>query len=98
MRKLNELLAAETRVSATAIQTVGIKGYDGFAVALVLRMSTILISGAGRGLGSELARQYAAEGWKVIGTVRSPKAEVPAGVERGSPMSPIQAKYSLARR
>jgi predicted O-methyltransferase YrrM len=36
VRKLNELIAAEPRVAATAIQTVGIKGYDGFAVALVL--------------------------------------------------------------
>jgi NAD(P)-dependent dehydrogenase (short-subunit alcohol dehydrogenase family) len=31
---------------------------------------TILITGAGRGLGLELARQYAADGWRVIGTVR----------------------------
>ena len=29
------LLAAEPRVSATAIQTVGGKGYDAFAIALV---------------------------------------------------------------
>jgi len=36
VHKLNELIAAEPRVSATAIQTVGVKGYDGFAVALVL--------------------------------------------------------------
>jgi predicted O-methyltransferase YrrM len=35
VRRLNELLAAEGRVSATAIQTVGSKGYDGFAVAVV---------------------------------------------------------------
>jgi predicted O-methyltransferase YrrM len=34
-RRLFELLAAEPRVTATAIQTVGSKGYDGFAVALV---------------------------------------------------------------
>jgi predicted O-methyltransferase YrrM len=34
-RRFNELLAAEPRVSATAIQTVGSKGYDGFALALV---------------------------------------------------------------
>ncbi|WP_433936206.1 O-methyltransferase [Sorangium cellulosum] len=34
-RRLAELLAVEPRVSATAIQTVGSKGYDGFAVALV---------------------------------------------------------------
>jgi NAD(P)-dependent dehydrogenase (short-subunit alcohol dehydrogenase family) len=33
-------------------------------------VSTILITGAGRGLGLELARQYAQEGWRVIGTVR----------------------------
>ena len=33
-------------------------------------MPTILISGAGRGLGLELARQYAQDGWRVIGTVR----------------------------
>lgn len=36
VRRLNALLAAEPRVSATAIQTVGSKGYDGFAIALVL--------------------------------------------------------------
>jgi predicted O-methyltransferase YrrM len=35
VRRLNELLANEPRVSATAIQTVGSKGYDGFAIALV---------------------------------------------------------------
>ncbi|MDQ3875454.1 MAG: O-methyltransferase [Actinomycetota bacterium] len=35
VRDFLELLAAEPRVSATAIQTVGSKGYDGFAVALV---------------------------------------------------------------
>ena len=36
-RRFLELLAAEPRVSATALQTVGSKGYDGFAMALVLR-------------------------------------------------------------
>ncbi|MHC5830954.1 MAG: methyltransferase, partial [Nostoc sp.] len=35
VRRFNELLASEPRVSATAIQTVGNKGYDGFAIALV---------------------------------------------------------------
>ncbi|HET9350469.1 MAG TPA: SDR family NAD(P)-dependent oxidoreductase, partial [Burkholderiales bacterium] len=33
-------------------------------------MPTALITGAGRGLGKELARQYAADGWEVIGTMR----------------------------
>lgn len=36
VRRLNESIAAERRVSATAIQTVGGKGYDGFAIALVI--------------------------------------------------------------
>ena len=35
VRKLHEMIAAEPRVSATAIQTVGTKGYDGFTIALV---------------------------------------------------------------
>jgi NAD(P)-dependent dehydrogenase (short-subunit alcohol dehydrogenase family) len=33
-------------------------------------VSTILVTGAGRGLGLELASQYARDGWQVIGTVR----------------------------
>jgi predicted O-methyltransferase YrrM len=36
-RRLHEMVAAEERVSATTIQTVGGKGYDGFLVALVER-------------------------------------------------------------
>jgi predicted O-methyltransferase YrrM len=35
VRRLNELLAAEPRLDATTIQTVGAKGYDGFTLALV---------------------------------------------------------------
>ncbi len=35
-RRLNDAMAAERRVSVTEVQTVGIKGYDGFALALVL--------------------------------------------------------------
>lgn len=35
VRSFVELLASEPRVQATAIQTVGAKGYDGFALALV---------------------------------------------------------------
>lgn len=34
-RRLHEMIAAETSVSATTIQTVGSKGYDGFTIALV---------------------------------------------------------------
>jgi predicted O-methyltransferase YrrM len=35
VRRLNELMAKEPRVTATALQTVGVKGYDGFSIALV---------------------------------------------------------------
>lgn len=35
-RRVLEMMAAEPAVSATVVQTVGAKGYDGFAVALVL--------------------------------------------------------------
>jgi predicted O-methyltransferase YrrM len=35
-RRFLEMMAAEPRLSATALQTVGSKGYDGFAMALVL--------------------------------------------------------------
>jgi predicted O-methyltransferase YrrM len=34
-RRLFEVLGAEPRLSATALQTVGSKGYDGFAMAIV---------------------------------------------------------------
>jgi len=37
VRTYNAMLAAEPRVTATVIQTVGSKGYDGFAVALVTK-------------------------------------------------------------
>ncbi|MGD0637979.1 MAG: O-methyltransferase [Nitrososphaerales archaeon] len=36
VRSFNEAVAAEPRVTATEIQTVGTKGYDGFALVLVL--------------------------------------------------------------
>ncbi|MEO8448479.1 MAG: O-methyltransferase [Gemmatimonadota bacterium] len=36
VRRFNQLLADEPRVSGTVIQTVGSKGYDGIALALVL--------------------------------------------------------------
>lgn len=37
VRRLHEMLAAEARVTATSIQTVGSKGHDGFTLALVDR-------------------------------------------------------------
>lgn len=37
-------------------------------------MPTVLITGANRGLGLELTRQYAAEGWQVVACTRHPDA------------------------
>jgi NAD(P)-dependent dehydrogenase (short-subunit alcohol dehydrogenase family) len=37
-------------------------------------MPTLLITGANRGIGLELARRYAAAGWRVIATCRDPQA------------------------
>jgi predicted O-methyltransferase YrrM len=39
VRRLNDMIAAEPRVIATEIQTVGSKGYDGFAMALVVPLA-----------------------------------------------------------
>lgn len=36
IRRANEILASDARVSTTAIQTVGLKGYDGFALGVVV--------------------------------------------------------------
>lgn len=35
-------------------------------------MATVLITGASRGIGLEFARQYAADGWRVLATCRTP--------------------------
>src|ERR687885_300655 len=35
-------------------------------------MPTVMIIGASRGIGLELARQYAADGWRVHATTRTP--------------------------
>ena len=37
IRRFNAALAADPRVTATAVQTVGAKGYDGFTAAVVVR-------------------------------------------------------------
>lgn len=36
VRRFNEVMSTEPRVTATVVQTVGSKGYDGFAIALVI--------------------------------------------------------------
>ena len=36
VRRFTEMVSAEPRLSATVLQTVGGKGYDGFTIAVVL--------------------------------------------------------------
>ena len=55
-------------------------------------MPTILVTGAGRGLGQELARQYAADGWRVIGTERGARAEYPLDVTKRVQLARLAAK------
>jgi NAD(P)-dependent dehydrogenase (short-subunit alcohol dehydrogenase family) len=55
-------------------------------------MSTILVTGAGRGLGRELARQYAAEGWKVIGTERGTDAQYRLDVTNRRQLAALRKK------
>jgi len=61
-------------------------------------MSTVLITGAGRGLGLEYARQYAADGWKVIGTVRDKKSDaVLSKLGAESYIADVTDRKSIAR-
>lgn len=48
-------------------------------------MKTILISGANRGIGLEFARQYAADGWRVIAGCRHP--------ENSDALKKLEAQY-----
>ncbi|MCA0943205.1 SDR family oxidoreductase [Salipiger pacificus] len=53
-------------------------------------MPRLLVSGANRGIGLELARQFAAAGWEVIGTARQPdRAEALAAT--GAQVLPLEA-------
>ncbi|MGV8855948.1 MAG: SDR family oxidoreductase [Devosia sp.] len=54
-------------------------------------MPTILISGANRGIGLELARQFALGGWTVIGTARHPEAATDLAALPSTTVLPLEA-------
>lgn len=63
---------------------------------------TVLITGASRGLGRELARQYAGDGWRVIAACRDPAAApqhsgiVPMRLDAGDEASILALSGQLA--
>jgi predicted O-methyltransferase YrrM len=71
-RKLFEMAAADPRISATAIQTVGKKGYDGFAVFLVVAETPR----NSRGVSKERARavQYGLMGCRDDGATKQSRS------------------------
>jgi len=56
-------------------------------------MSTILITGANRGLGLEFARQYATDGWEVLAATRQPDKS--ADLKQLSAQHPAVALHRL---
>jgi len=62
----------------------------GYAAAA--EQPTVLITGASRGIGLELAKQYAARGWQVIATARKPgEAAGLLAIQAGHPNLVIEA-------
>jgi NAD(P)-dependent dehydrogenase (short-subunit alcohol dehydrogenase family) len=57
------------RMVAVAFACAATFAFDAQAAA---QEPTVLITGSNRGIGLELAKQYAEKGWKVIATVRDP--------------------------
>ncbi len=54
-------------------------------------MPTVFITGANRGLGLEFARQYAVDGWQVIGTCRDPAKASALRAIAGVQLVPLEA-------
>lgn len=67
------LRTSATVIVAFALLCGALAHADSHADTSASDAPTVLITGANRGLGLEFARQYAADGWKVIGTARKPE-------------------------
>lgn len=67
---MKSIFRLATYALACAATTLG----TGVAIAAEPKSPTVLVTGSNRGIGLEFARQYAEKGWRVIATVRDPKA------------------------
>jgi len=72
MRQITAVLTLLAAVVAVACASPG--AVQPIAAAEDDTRPCVLITGANRGLGLEFATQYAADGWRVIGTARRPDA------------------------
>lgn len=54
------------------ISAVFTLAFHASALSAAEALSTVVITGANRGIGFEFARQYASQGWRVIATARDP--------------------------
>lgn len=72
MRDQTNVNSGRRRTISFARTVVALAGL--LAAVSSVHAETVLITGANRGLGLEFARQYAADGWDVIGTARRPDA------------------------
>jgi NAD(P)-dependent dehydrogenase (short-subunit alcohol dehydrogenase family) len=61
-------------------------------------MATALITGASRGIGREVARVLAGEGWRVLAAVRDPKAAPPGTHAEVVDVSDPESIAALAKR
>jgi len=72
MSTFERMSARPAAILAVTLVTLGAMTGGPTATANEHEAKTVLITGANRGLGLEFAKQYAAAGWHVIGTARTP--------------------------